>query len=113
VTVRSVYVGELGQDGALDWGGSYAIGNVARRMGPFFPGHGARVHPCDVLRDRIASGALAGRQVDWGAVAAKATVAELKAFAHDCYGGAVPAAVADFLDGLDPSRSYALIGCEY
>ena len=105
MTVFSLYVGELGADGALDWGGEFGRGNVPQRIGPWFPSRNS-----DSLRlSRIITDELGGRRVDWGAEAARVDVEQLRRFAARFYGEAVPAEVTEFVATLDPDRSYALV----
>lgn len=111
MTYRDVYIGELGDDEALDWGGTFERGNAPVRIGPFFP-HTARTVPWDLLRRQIDARRLTGERVDWGAVVARVTVDDIRAFAHDCYGSEVPAEVAEFVESLEPTRRYALVASE-
>jgi hypothetical protein len=110
MTLRVAYVGELGVDGALDWGGDPRIGNTPTRIGPLFPPAGRS--PYDLLHRSIDLGVLTGRRVDWGAVAARVTVDDIRAFAAECYGPEVPADVDSLIASLDPTRPYALVACE-
>jgi hypothetical protein len=112
VTTYDVYLGELGPDGALDWGGEPNIGNIPKRIGPFFPAYGLRTSPYEMVVDQIGRGVLDGKKVDWGSHAARVTVAQLSAFVAACYGSGVPVELAMFLATLDVGRSYALVACE-
>jgi hypothetical protein len=113
MTERSVYVGEIGAEGALDWGGDPRSGNIPRRIGPFFPGYGAREHPHELLIDWIDRGILSGIKTDWGASAARVTVNDLRYFIEFCYGRRVPDELSAFLITLNPETTYALVGCEF
>jgi hypothetical protein len=109
VTVFHLYVGELGTDAALDWGGESGRGNIPQRIGPWFPAANR-----DAVRlSRIIIDELGGRRVDWGAEAARVGVEQLRRFATQFYGDAVPAQVAEFVATLDPERSYALVLMEH
>jgi hypothetical protein len=110
MTYLDVYVGELGPDGALDWGGDQRTGNIPVRIGPFFGG--THREAWNLVHDSIAMNTLTGRRVDWGAVAARVTVAELRAFANECYGADVPADITEFIASLNPARMYALVASE-
>jgi hypothetical protein len=110
MTYRDVYVGELGPDEALDWGGDPRIGNAPKRIGPFF--HPIDKSPYELLHRAIDMNTLTGRQVDWGAVAARVTVDDIRAFVDECYGPDVPADIASFIASLDPTRPYALVASE-
>jgi len=109
MTYRDVYVGELGEDDALDWHGTFATGNIPTRIGPFFPRAG---DAWNLLHRRVDAGGSVGERVDWGAVAVRVTVDDLRAFVSDCYGSDVPAQVGEFIDTLDPARRYALVASE-
>ena len=113
MTERSVYIGNLGAGGELDWGGDRRIGNIPKRIGPFFSGYGARLHPHDLLIEWIGRGILTGVPTDWGASAARVTVKDIRYFAEFCYGASVPNELSVFLETLDPESCYALIGCEF
>jgi hypothetical protein len=109
MTHRDVYIGELGPDGALDWGGDPRTGNVPKRLGPFILSSGAH----DRLLDAIASGKFDGKKVDWGAHAARVTVRQIREFLAACKdSGPSPGDLEDFLTTLDPTRSYALVAAE-
>jgi hypothetical protein len=108
VTVFYLYVGELGADAALDWGGEFGRGNTPERIGPWLPTLGR-----DLALSRIITDELGGRRVDWGAVAARVSVEQLRRFAAQFYGDAAPVEVTGFVEALDPGRSYALVLMEH
>lgn len=113
VRFREVFVGELGANDTLDWGGDRDEGNVPARLGPVFPRNGAVVDPFSVVIDWLRRGRASGRRVDWGAVALVVTRDDLHAFAVDCYGRErLPGALTDLILALDPQRRYALVASE-
>ncbi len=105
-----MYVGELGGGEALDWGGEFNIGNTPKRIGPEFPS--ASTKAWRLLHRAIKANELAGQQVDWGAVATRVTVDEIRWFVGQCYGTDVPADLVHFIASLDPARRYALVAAE-
>ena len=109
MTYYDVYIGELGHDGGLDWGGTHS-GNIPARTSPFFPKAGAAEDPYRVAVNWIETGKLKGCKTDWGAWAAEAGIDDIAAFLQAVYGG-VPAELRAFVEGLAPRR-YALVACE-
>jgi len=109
MTIYDVYIGELGADGALDWGGTHS-GNIPKRTSPFFPRYGATEDPYGVAVGWIKSGRLKGKKVDWGSWAAEVGTDDIFDFLHAVYGG-VPSELQAFIGGLAPRR-YALVACE-
>jgi hypothetical protein len=85
ITFRDVSIGKL-SDAAdpFDWGGDWN-GNTPTEGSPFFPPTGNPL-PFDRLLDKIWKGEFPGRQVDWGAWAAKVTKRQILAFIPECYG---------------------------
>jgi hypothetical protein len=108
VTFLDVYVGELGADGALDWGGDPRTGNVPHALGPTVAGYAAFARLEPFARER----GLPVRRVDWGATAARVGVADIRAFVAECHPDGVPPRWVAFLDSLDPARGYALVARE-
>jgi hypothetical protein len=109
MTIRDVYIGELGADGALDWGGDPRTGNIPKRIGPFIVAAGAH----ERVIQWIEGGRLSGRKVDWGAHAAKVSVQGIAEFLDASFGsGHIPPDLATFIATLDPSRDYALVASE-
>jgi hypothetical protein len=110
MTTYRVYLGETGPGDALDWAGAFATGNVPHRVGPEFPlvdsGSWSRMY-------RILETSLHGVRVDWGAIAARVGVDQLRWFLDQAYGAAIPAELTDLLTRLDPERSYALVALEH
>lgn len=110
MTFREVYVGALGRNLRLDWGGDPDVGNVPPRLSPVFPIAGARVHPHTLVINWVDCGRLKGRQVDWGAHAASVSISDLHEIQTTCYGaGRIPADLATFLLTLTPFRRYAIV----
>lgn len=113
MTFREVFLGELGDDQDLDWGGDPFEGNIPRRLGPLFPPTPAIRRPYDVALEWIERRRLEGRRVDWGASAARISVAELMLFLSHCYGTyGIPSDLISFLSSLPTSRLYALVASE-
>jgi hypothetical protein len=110
MTIYDVYIGELGEGGALDWGGSHS-GNIPRRKSPFFPYNGKESGPYRLLIEWIKTGKLEGRKVDWGGYAARADIGQIREFLGACYGVGIPADIAAFVDSL-PDRQHALAAVE-
>jgi hypothetical protein len=81
------FIGEL-SDGPdpLDWGGSYN-GNQPKHQGPDFPWLPGKVRPYACLTEKMASGKLKWKQVDWGSSAAIATKQDILDFIAEVYGG--------------------------
>ena len=119
MTLTWVYIGELGENGALDWGGDPKVGNVPKKMLDL-PGGGAGGRsPWHLLIDWINAGKLVGQKVDWGSWAARATSAELITFLETCYGadaigaprfGVAP--VAAFARAMPADKQIALVATE-
>src|SRR5258706_288946 len=107
---REVYVGALGRNQKLDWGGDFDVGNVPTRLSPLFPMTGARVHPYTLVLNWINCGRLQGGQVDWGAYAARVTIGDLHEILLTSYGaGRIPGELMTFAHSLTPFRRYAVI----
>lgn len=110
MAIREVYVGALGRNLKLDWGGDFDVGNVPARLSPLFPIAGARVHPYTLVRNWISCGRIQGRQVDWGAHAASITTGDLHEILLTSYGaGRIPAELMTFVSSLQSFRRYAII----
>lgn len=124
----NVYVGELAEgDDPLDWGGTWN-GNTPKKRGPSFPpAHVPYLRePFLQLKQRIADGVFSGKQVDWGAWAAKVSKAQILAFIAEIYGGDPTyedpnntphlyeqmQKLQDYLASLAEDRLYALVGAE-
>jgi len=110
VTTYQVYLGETGPGGLPDRGGNFATGDTPRRIGPQFPSmgsHGAWSRACGLIES------LGGIRIDWGAIAARVGVDDLRWFLSETYGVAVPTEVTDLLAGLDPDRGYVLVAMEH
>jgi hypothetical protein len=89
MTYLDVYVGSLsdGND-PLDWGGDPQYGNTALRISPFFPPHGNVLDtPHNRLIDQIKQGTYSGKQVDWGAWAARVSKQQILDFIEETYLG--------------------------
>lgn len=110
MTFREVFLGELGDDEDLDWGGDPFEGNIPIRLGPLFPPAPAIRHPYDLALEWIECKRLQGQRVDWGASAARICVADLLLFLSQCYGAyGIPAELVAFVSTLPASRRYALV----
>jgi CheY-like chemotaxis protein len=108
--IREVYVGALGRNMQLDWGGDPDVGNVPRRLSPIFPISGARIHPYTLVINWIACERLRGRRVDWGAYAASVSIADLHEILLTSYGaGRIPAELMTFVSSLTTNRRYAIV----
>ncbi len=126
-----VYIGSLDQ---IEWDESKWSqrtwdGNVPVRRGPFFPPTMGGGRPWDRLIDMIEAHELDGKQVDWGAFAARATRAQIVAFMDrisgpgcaEWYEQAAPHfshlvpdmhSLQDFVATLADDVTYALIAAE-
>jgi hypothetical protein len=89
--MRWSYVGELGKDGALDWGGNNS-GNIPV-SGRFLPDW-ADTKLYLTIRGYAREGAYEGGQVDWGAFAIKVNGPEMLTVLKECYGN---------MDVVDPT----------
>ena len=77
-----VYIGWLGDDETLDWGGEWSLGNLPNPKSPFFPnGHRA----FSLLVDKIEAGEFTGEKVDWGGSAAAVTKQQIISFMDEHY----------------------------
>jgi hypothetical protein len=84
MTQTDVYIGQLSEGpDPLDWGGDYRVGNVPRRLGPFFPP--SRRGAFRALIRKIRNEQFAGKQVDWGAWAATVTKDQIFEFIEEVY----------------------------
>jgi hypothetical protein len=125
LTYLDVFVGELSEgDDPLDWGGD-VNGNLPKVRGPYFPPQGSGA-PFSRLRRKIASGEFPGKQVDWGAWAAKVSKEQILDFIDEVYRGdnwyVDPTIMAHlftkmeelmaYVRSLPDGRSYALVACE-
>jgi len=112
MTQRWAYIGDLGKDGALDWGGDYN-GNIPQ--GGRLPDLGSNAFWAifGLARD----GAYDGRQLDWGAWAIKVNGPQLRDVLTGIFGealGASPAA-APYLalaDELGADQFVAFVAAE-
>jgi hypothetical protein len=118
-----VYIGYL-DDLSFDWNGE----NVPKRQSPFFPHiepFSSYDSPFHKLRNRIENCELEGKQLDWGAWAAKVDRQYINGFIQECYGRdwheksrGLPHLInemnslKEFVDGLDPTKTYLLVACE-
>ena len=114
--MRWSYVGALGKDGALDWGGDDS-GNIPA-SGHFLPDlEDTKIYL--IIRGYAREGAYEGRQVDWGAFAIKVNGPEMLTILEECYGsldGVGPKTIlgkhAAFARKLGTDNYVALISCE-
>jgi hypothetical protein len=98
VTYADVYVGRLGEGAdPLDWGGDWN-GNTPSRLSPFFPSSGGRAF--SMLTDKVDSGQLPGKRVDWGAWAANVSKQQILDFFVEVY----PPEAAELSSGDSASR---------
>ena len=81
--MRWSYVGKLGKDGALDWGGD-KNGNIPV-SGLFLPDwEDTKLYLR--IRGYAREGAYEGGQIDWGAFAIKVNGPEMLTVLEECYG---------------------------
>lgn len=112
MTQRWAYVGDLGKDGALDWGGDYN-GNIPTSGRLPDLGSDAFWAILGLVRD----GAYEGRQVDWGAWAIKVNGPQLRQVLASIYGDTLttaplPAPYLALADELGPDRFIAFVAAE-
>ena len=81
--MRWSYVGSLGKDGALDWGGNDS-GNIPV-SGSFLPDW-QDIKLYRWIKGYAQEGAFEGRQVDWGAFAIKVNGPEMLRVLEEAYG---------------------------
>jgi hypothetical protein len=100
LTYTDVYIGRLGEGSdPLDWAGDWN-GNAPARLGPFFPpSHGRAFR---MLIDKIESGELPGKQVDWGAWAANLSKQQIFDFLDAVYPTDPTNSDRALLSGLEP-----------
>ena len=81
--MRWSYLGHLGPDGTLNWGGSYSD-NISA-SGHILPDNNdTKVYL--KIREHARAGRFEGAQVDWGAYAIKVNGPELLSILQECYG---------------------------
>ena len=81
--MRWSYIGALGKDGALDWGGDYS-GNVPA-SGHYLP-DAEDTNLYRWIKRYAEEGAFQGRQIDWGAHAIKVNGPEMLRVLEEAYG---------------------------
>lgn len=116
MTMRWVYIGALGEDGALDWGGGDYDNTPAG--GQFLPDwEGTDLYL--KIRQHARDGTYSGKELDWGSSAIKVNGPEMLAVLEDCYGdlasappGSPLARYTDFAKSLGPDNLVALVSCE-
>jgi hypothetical protein len=81
MTMRWSYLGKLGSNGELDWGGNWDC-NVPVRILPDL--HETKLYL--IIRGLAREGAHAGREVDWGASAIKVNGPEVMDILRSVYG---------------------------
>ena len=114
--MRWSYVGALGKDGALDWGGNDS-GNVPV-SGRFLPDwDDTKLYLR--IRGYAKEGGCEGRQVDWGAFAIKVNGPQMLTVLEECYGSTdavdpktLLGKYAAFARKLGTERYVALISAE-
>lgn len=111
MTQRWAYVGDLGEGGALDWGGSYS-GNIP--TGGRLPDLNSKAF-WRVYR-LAEDGAYAGRQLDWGAWGIKVNGPQLREVLISIYGEALTVApIPQYLalaDELGETQFIAFVAAE-
>ena len=110
MTYYDVYIGDL-SDPDFKWEDGDPHGNVPKRISPFFPGSSIGAGPFWRLIRLIDNGALQGKQTDWGGWTAAATKEQIEQFvAEHC--PSISDELRQFIAGLDPSGTYALVAAE-
>jgi len=114
-----VYIG-YSDDERFKWEGGDWSGNVPRRQSPFFPPKA----PFDKLVDKVERGELNGKQVDWGAWAAKVDKSYIIKFFKESYDedwyeeNPYPPFIEQmnelkkFIEELDDTKVYILVASE-
>jgi hypothetical protein len=116
MTMRWSYLGELGPEGRLDWGGSWS-GNVPT-SGTILPDN-EDTSIYLKIREAAQQGLYDGRQVDWGAFAIKVNGPELLAILTACYGDlnsiapeSVPGRYIRYARALGSEKHVAFVSAE-
>ncbi|WP_221792223.1 hypothetical protein [Aquisediminimonas sediminicola] len=116
MTMRWSYIGQLGENGALDWKGNYS-GNIPVG-GRFLPDWNDTALYLKI-RDLARDGRYHGAQVDWGAFAVKVNGTELLSILDECYGpveemksDTLLARYISFAERLGAGNYVALVSCE-
>ena len=111
MSYRDVYVGDAA-DPSFTWepDDNRWQGNSPKRISEFFPESSAK--PYGELKKRIAIGELDGKQVDWGAWAAKVTKAQIQEYMKDCYPLEQQPEVLKLVEKMDEGKLYLLVASE-
>ena len=111
MSYRDVYVGDAADPG-FTWepDDNQWQGNSPQRISEFFPESSSR--PYYELKKRIASGEMDGKQVDWGAWAAKVTKGQIQDFLKDCYPTEQHQEVLKLVEKMDVDKLYLLVASE-
>ena len=115
MSMRWSYIGELGADGALDWGGDFS-GNIPA-SGHFLPDwEDLKLYL--KIRQHAREGRYHGAQIDFDACAIKVNGPEMLAVLEECYGdpdAADPTSLLGkyvaFAKALGPENCIAFISC--
>ena len=115
-----VYIG-YSEDKSFVWEGGDWSGNAPKRQSPFFPPKA----PFRILVNKIESGELKGKQLDWGAWATKVNKRYITEFLEENYNEtwyginqSYPhlleqmAELKNFIKGLDDTKDYILVASE-
>ena len=113
MTERWIYIGELGENGALDWGGDPNLGNIPKHLQPSIYGDDGFW----IVVRLVDSGEFEGRKIDWGAWALKLNGPQLRevltrVFSVDIRRGNAAEEHIAFADKLGPDKYVALVAAE-
>jgi hypothetical protein len=105
-----VYIGDL-NDLNFDFDNGDWDGNCPTRKSDFFP-RGREVFR--LLVNKIESGELEGKKVDWGAWVARMLPSEILIFMNEFYKDTTEAQnIIEFIKLLDPNKRCALVASEF
>ncbi len=113
MTERWIYIGELGENGALDWGGDPNLGNIPKHLQPSIYGDDGFW----IVVRLVDSGEFEGGKIDWGAWALKLNGPQLREVLTRVFSAGIwPKQAIDdyvaFADKLGPGEYVALVAAE-
>ncbi|MEX2461302.1 MAG: hypothetical protein WD469_08410 [Paenibacillaceae bacterium] len=105
-----VYIGEL-DDSNFDYDDGDWNGNCPARKSDFFP-RGREIFR--LMINKIETGELEGKRVDWGAWIARMLPYEMLTFVSEFYKDTTEAQnIIRFIRQLEPNKRYALVASEF
>jgi hypothetical protein len=109
MSMATLYVGRA-DDPLFSWEGGSWSGNTPRVLVEI---ESLGLFRCVEAQRLLEAPAYAGRQVDWGAVAARLKKSQIQEFLRDFYEEAPTRLLAmELIDSLDEDELYVLVACE-